>query len=85
VGHIGILGVDKKGEEWYQITLGGSSSTDASLGERLGPSIAKEDVTQVMEKIFQTFRDLREGEEAFLETVRRIGIKPFQERVYDSH
>lgn len=85
VGHIGILGVDKKGEEWYQITLGGSSSTDASLGERLGPSVAKEDVTQVMEKIFQTFRELREGEEAFLETVRRIGIKPFQERVYDSH
>ncbi|MFN5744958.1 MAG: nitrite/sulfite reductase [Methylococcaceae bacterium] len=85
VGHIGILGVDKKGEEWYQITLGGSSSIDASLGERLGPSVPKKDVTQVMERIFQTFRDLREGEEAFLETVRRIGIKPFQERVYDSH
>ncbi len=85
VGHIGILGVDKKGEEWYQITLGGSSSNDASLGERLGPSVAKEDVTGVMEKIFLTYRDLREADENFLETVRRIGIQPFQERVYDSH
>lgn len=85
VGHIGILGVDKKGEEWYQITLGGSSANEASLGERLGPSVAKHEVTGVMEKIFTTFKDLREGEESFLETVRRIGIEPFQERVYESH
>jgi sulfite reductase (NADPH) hemoprotein beta-component len=85
VGHIGILGVDKKGEEWYQITLGGSSSNDASLGERLGPSVAKDDVTGVMEKIFLTFKDLREGDEGFLETVRRVGIEPFQERVYANH
>lgn len=85
VGHIGILGVDKKGEEWYQITLGGSSSNEASLGDRLGPSVARDDVTGVMEKIFLTFKDLREGEESFLETVRRIGIEPFQERVYENH
>jgi sulfite reductase (NADPH) hemoprotein beta-component len=85
VGHIGILGVDKKGEEWYQITLGGSSSNDASLGERLGPSVAKDQVPQVMERIFQTYRELREEEEPFLDTVRRTGIEPFQERVYDSH
>ena len=85
VGHIGILGVDKKGEEWYQITLGGSSSNDAALGERLGPSVARADVTGVMERIFLTYRDLREGDESFLDTVRRTGIKPFQERVYDSH
>jgi sulfite reductase (NADPH) hemoprotein beta-component len=85
VGHIGILGVDKKGEEWYQITLGGSSSNDASLGERLGPSVAKDQVTHVMEQIFQTYRELRLEDEAFLETVRRIGIEPFQERVYGSH
>ena len=83
VGHIGILGVDKKGEEWYQITLGGSSSNDASLGERLGPSVAKDDVPGVMKRIFLTYRDLREEEESFLDTVRRVGIKPFQERVYD--
>ena len=85
VGHIGILGVDKKGEEWYQITLGGSSSNDAALGERLGPSVARADVTGVMERIFLTYRDLREGDESFLDTVRRTGIKPFQERVYVSH
>jgi sulfite reductase (NADPH) hemoprotein beta-component len=85
VGHIGILGVDKKGEEWYQITLGGSSSNEASLGERLGPSVAKSEVPGVMERIFLTYRDLRSDEESFLETVRRIGIQPFQERVYDNH
>ncbi|MEY2696210.1 MAG: hypothetical protein RL333_348 [Pseudomonadota bacterium] len=85
VGHIGILGVDKKGEEWYQITLGGSSANEASLGDRLGPSVARNEVTGVMEKIFLTFKDLREGEESFLETVRRIGIEPFQERVYENH
>jgi sulfite reductase (NADPH) hemoprotein beta-component len=85
VGHIGILGVDKKGEEWYQITLGGSSSNEASLGERLGPSVAKSEVPGVMEQIFLTYRDLRSDEESFLETVRRIGIQPFQERVYDNH
>ena len=85
VGHIGILGVDKKGEEWYQITLGGSSSNDASLGERLGPSVPRNEVPMVMERIFLTYRDLREGEESFLETVRRVGIQPFQERVYESH
>jgi sulfite reductase (NADPH) hemoprotein beta-component len=85
VGHIGILGVDKKGEEWYQITLGGSSSNEASLGERLGPSVAKSEVPSVMERIFLTYRDLRSDEESFLETVRRIGIQPFQERVYDNH
>ncbi len=85
VGHIGILGVDKKGEEWYQITLGGSSSNDASLGDRLGPSVAKADVTHTIEHILLTYRDLREGEETFLETVRRIGMEPFQERVYGHH
>ena len=85
VGHIGILGVDKKGEEWYQITLGGSSSNDASLGERLGPSVAKDQVPHVMEKIFQTYRELRLEDEAFLQTVRRVGIEPFQEKVYGGH
>ncbi|MEI6355150.1 MAG: nitrite/sulfite reductase [Methylococcus sp.] len=85
VGHIGILGVDKKGEEWYQITLGGSSSNDASLGDRLGPSVAKADVTHTIEHILLTYRDLREGEETFLDTVRRIGMEPFQERVYGHH
>jgi sulfite reductase (NADPH) hemoprotein beta-component len=85
VGHIGILGVDKNGEEWYQLTLGGSSAKDAALGERLGPSIAKDQVVHAMEAIFQTYRELRLDDEAFLETVRRVGIQPFQERVYGDH
>jgi sulfite reductase (NADPH) hemoprotein beta-component len=82
VGHIGILGVDKKGEEWYQITLGGSSGKDAALGERLGPSVAKDQICHAVEAIFQTYRKHRLEDETFLETVRRIGIRPFQERVY---
>jgi sulfite reductase (NADPH) hemoprotein beta-component len=82
VGHIGILGVDKKGEEWFQLTLGGSSANDASLGERLGPSLAKDDVAGAVDTILRAYIDLREGEESFLETVRRTGIAPFQEKVY---
>jgi sulfite reductase (NADPH) hemoprotein beta-component len=85
VGHIGILGVDKKGEEWYQLTLGGSSANEASLGDRLGPAIAKADVAGVVSTILQTYVQLREPEESFLQTVRRIGMTPFQERVYGHH
>lgn len=85
VGHIGILGVDKKGEEWYQLTLGGSSSNDASLGERLGPAIDKANVAQAVETILQAYIELRQDEESFLDTVRRLGINPFQERVYAHH
>ena len=85
VGHIGILGVDKKGEEWFQLTLGGSSSNDASLGERLGPSVAKADVATTVDVILKTYLELREGEESFLETVRRTGMNPFQEKVYANH
>jgi sulfite reductase (NADPH) hemoprotein beta-component len=85
VGHIGILGVDKKGEEWFQLTLGGSSSNDAFLGERLGPSVPKGQVGPTVETILKTYLALREGEESFLETVRRTGIAPFQETVYANH
>jgi sulfite reductase (NADPH) hemoprotein beta-component len=85
VGHIGILGVDKHGEEWYQLTLGGSSSNDAALGERLGPSLAKDEVANAVETILKTYVALREGEESFLDTVRRAGIEPFRERVYANH
>jgi sulfite reductase (NADPH) hemoprotein beta-component len=85
VGHIGILGVDKKGEEWFQLTLGGSSSNDASLGERLGPSVPKAEVPNTVDIILQTYIALREGEESFLDTVRRAGIAPFQEKVYANH
>lgn len=85
VGHIGILGVDKKGEEWYQITLGGSSANDATLGERLGPSVARHEVGDLVERLLLGYRDLRDGDETFLETYRRVGIEPFQERAYGSH
>jgi len=82
VGHIGILGVDKKGEEWYQFTLGGSSEADASLGERLGRAIPKDEVVDTVVTLLEVFKELRYEDELFLATVRRVGIDPFKERVY---
>ncbi|WP_438970221.1 nitrite/sulfite reductase [Methylophaga sp.] len=82
VGHIGILGVDKKGEEWYQFTLGGSSEEDASLGERLGKAIPKDGVVDTVGQLLDAYVDLRHEDEAFLTTVRRVGVDPFKERVY---
>ena len=85
VGHIGILGVDKKGEEWYQVTIGGSSGDDATLGDRLGPAVAKDKVADTIEAIIETYVDQRKEDESFLATVRRIGVQPFKERVYANH
>ncbi len=82
VGNIGILGVDKKGEEFYQVTLGGSSGHDATIGDILGPSFAAEDMADVIEEVVNTYLDLRQPGEKFLSTYRRIGIEPFKERVY---
>jgi sulfite reductase (NADPH) hemoprotein beta-component len=82
IGHIGILGVDKKGQEFYQVCLGGSQAKDASIGKILGPSFKQEDMPDVMEKLLSTYVDLREEEELFLETYRRVGIDPFKEAVY---
>ena len=82
VGHIGILGVDKKGEEWYQFTLGGSSEADASLGERLGRAIPKDEVVDTVATLLEVFKEIRFEDELFLATVRRVGIDPFKERVY---
>jgi len=82
VGHIGILGVDKHGEEWYQITLGGSASGTTSLGEVIGPSVAKGEVAETIARILDVYVECREEGEEFLETVRRIGVEPFGERVY---
>jgi len=85
VGHIGILGVDKHGEEWYQITLGGSAREQASLGEVIGPSVARSDVAETIARILDVYVARRTGaEESFLATVRRIGVDPFKERVYAS-
>ncbi|WP_404413253.1 nitrite/sulfite reductase [Vreelandella aquamarina] len=82
VGHIGILGVDKKGEEYYQISIGGNSTDDASLGKILGPSFFREDVPDVVEKVLDVYVAERHDDERFLDTYRRIGLKPFKEHVY---
>lgn len=82
VGHIGILGVDKKGEEFYQVSLGGSASRDASLAQILGPSFAQDQMADVIEKIINVYVEQRTEEERFLDTFRRIGIDLFKERVY---
>jgi sulfite reductase (NADPH) hemoprotein beta-component len=83
VGHIGILGVDKKGEEWYQVTLGGSAENDASLGDRTGPSIDREHIAETVERIIEVYLEQRDSEaETFLQTYRRVGMEPFKERIY---
>ncbi len=82
IGHIGILGVDKKGEEYYQVCLGGSQAKDAAIAKILGPSFKQNDMPDVVDKILSTYVTLRQEEESFLETYRRVGIDPFKERVY---
>ena len=82
VGHIGILGVDKKGTEWYQLTLGGSSENNAAIGERLGPAIAKDKITLAIVTILDVYIKQRLEEESFLDMVGRVGITPFKEQVY---
>ncbi len=85
IGHIGILGVDKHGKEWYQITIGGSSAAPAALGEVIGPSVPKDQVADTIARLLDVYVRERHGEdERFLDTVRRIGIEPFQERVYEA-
>jgi len=82
VGHIGILGVDKNGEEWYQIEIGGNQSP-ASLGRIIGPSVARAEVPAVIEKLIECYLARRDSEaERFIEVVQRIGIEPFKEHVY---
>ncbi|WP_374336565.1 nitrite/sulfite reductase [Leeia sp.] len=87
VGHIGILGVDKNGSEWYQISLGGHQGYDkhgtpAAIGKVIGPSFAQDEVAGVIEKIVGVYLDQRQDEERFIDTVKRVGIDPFKERVY---
>ncbi len=82
VGNIGILGVDKKGEEYYQISLGGSSKNEASLGKIIGPSFAQEEIPDVVEKIVGVYKDNRIKDEKFIDTFNRIGLDPFKEKVY---
>jgi sulfite reductase (NADPH) hemoprotein beta-component len=82
VGNIGILGVDKKGAEYYQISLGGSAENVTALGDIVGPSFAHEEIPDVMEKLVGVFEQHREQEERFVDTYRRIGIDPFKEALY---
>ena len=82
IGNIGILGVDKNGSEWYQLTLGGSQGQQAALGKVIGPSFAAEQVPAVVERIVHTYVDYRESGEGFIDTFLRIGLEPFKERVY---
>ncbi|WP_416427780.1 nitrite/sulfite reductase (plasmid) [Pseudomonas sp. App30] len=82
IGNIGILGVDKNGQEWYQITLGGAQGKAASLGKVIGPSFSAEQIPEVIERVVHTFVDYREVDELFIDTFARIGIEPFKERVY---
>jgi len=84
VGHIGILGVDKRGEEFFQLTLGGSSDQHASLGDRLGPGLPQADVPAAIRKIVDTYLVIRQHNERFLDTYRRVGIEPFKGAVYGS-
>jgi len=82
IGHIGVLGVDKKGQEFYQVSLGGSKAKDASIGKILGPSFKQNDMPDVIEQILSTYVEIREQEESFLDTYKRVGVAPFKERVY---
>jgi len=85
VGHIGLLGVDKSGEDWYQITLGGNAGNHTSLGRVLGPAVAKQHAGRAVEVIIETYIEMRETDETFLQTLQRVGPNPFKERVYDNH
>ena len=84
VGHIGILGVDKKGEEFYQITLGGSGAEDASLGEIAGRGLSSDRVVDAVEKLVNFYRENRLFNERFLDTYRRLGAEPFKEVLYEA-
>jgi sulfite reductase (NADPH) hemoprotein beta-component len=86
VGHIGILGVDKKGEEFYQLTLGGSGAEDASLGAMLGPALPYDRVAGAVDTLVEVYLRERQPGERFLDTFRRAGVAPFKEAVYaDAH
>jgi sulfite reductase (NADPH) hemoprotein beta-component len=83
IGHIGILGVEKQGQEFYQITLGGKADENAKLGTLIGPSVPFDKVVDIVEDVVAAYIELRERpEEIFIDTVKRVGIQPFKERVY---
>ena len=83
VGHIGILGVDKKGTEFYQISLGGAADENAAIGQITGRAFTEEDIVDAIETVVTTYTDLRESDERFIDTYQRVGMAPFKERLYD--
>jgi len=85
VGHIGILGVDKKGTEFYQVSLGGSADETSSLAEIVGPAFTEDQIVDAIETIVETYLDAREKGERFIDTYRRIGKAPFKEKLYATH
>ena len=82
VGHIGVLGVDKNGQEWYQVSIGGDQGNDTSLGKVIGPSFAADEMPDVVSSLIETYTASRLDDERFIDTVRRIGAEPFKTRVY---
>jgi len=82
IGNIGILGVDKNGSEWYQVTIGGAQGKASALGKVIGPSFSAAEVPEVIERLVETFDEQRQGDERFIDTVQRVGIEPFKARVY---
>ena len=85
VGHIGILGVDKKGVEHYQVTIGGSADEKAALGEIVGPAFTEGEIVDAVETIVETYLKLRKDGEIFIDTYRRVGLQPFKETLYAAH
>ena len=83
VGHIGILGVDKKGTEFYQISLGGAADENAAIGQITGRAFTEEDIVDAIETVVTTYTDLRADGERFIDTFNRVGMAPFKERLYD--
>ena len=82
IGHNGILGVDKNGAEWYQVSIGGRQGRDAALGQVIGPSFAAAEMPDVVSKLIDTYLELRHEEELFVDTVDRVGLAPFKTRIY---
>ena len=85
VGNIGILGLDKKGQEYYQITLGGNANQDAAIGKITGPGFSKDEIAPAIETVVDTYLDHRKEDESFIQTFERIGDAPFKEALYGPH
>jgi len=85
VGHIGILGVDKKGVEYYQVTLGGAADQTAAIGDLVGPAFTEGEIVNAIDTIVNTYLDIRQEGEIFIDTYRRVGMQPFKEKLYAAH